>query len=107
MEKKDGSLMILYYAEGAWRVATSGQADAGQKSNKQTIAGNGAVVPSFYALFWDIWNKLALQLPNSTDTYVVVNFIIYLHSSFTLNQHFDFIYAHLPIFAKKGVTCLN
>jgi hypothetical protein len=68
MEKKDGSLMILYFAEGAWRVATSGQADAGQNSDKQVNGATGAIVPSFHRLFWDIWNKLGLQLPNSTDT---------------------------------------
>jgi len=56
LEKLDGSLMILYYHAGKWRVATSGTPDA-----------SGEVTPygvTFMDLFWDIWTSKRYLLPS-------------------------------------------
>lgn len=54
-EKLDGSLMILYWYDGAWQVATSGMPDA---------AGpvHGTQTP-FKQLFWDTWFAAKWPLP--------------------------------------------
>lgn len=57
-EKLDGSLMILYWYKGDWRVATSGTPD-----------GTGEVGPSlpgylFRGLFWQTWNSLNMKTPH-------------------------------------------
>jgi hypothetical protein len=54
-EKLDGSLMILYWYENTWRVATSGTPDA---------MGEVSGYPmTFQSLFWDIWAKKRYSLP--------------------------------------------
>lgn len=49
-EKLDGSLMIVYFHEGLWRVASSGTPDAGGEVNN-------APGTTFADLFWDTWNE--------------------------------------------------
>jgi hypothetical protein len=54
-EKLDGSLMSLYFYEGAWQVASSGRPDAsGRLGSRGTTMAQG---------FWDIWHDSDLQLP--------------------------------------------
>ena len=55
-EKLDGSLMSLYFYDGAWQVASSGVPDAGGPFGTRsgfTMAQG----------FWEIWRDLGLDLP--------------------------------------------
>lgn len=56
-EKLDGSLMILYWFDGDWRVATSGTPDA--------TGSVGHVNPdwNFQGLFWWVWNCQLMKRP--------------------------------------------
>lgn len=58
-EKLDGSLMVLYFYDGDWRVQSSGTPDAAGEVN-----GFGL---SFAELFWKVWNELEYQLPSETN----------------------------------------
>ena len=60
-EKLDGSLAILSYYEGAWRVATSGTPDASGNVNGLPI--------TFAELFWKTWNDMRLELPKTYEGY--------------------------------------
>lgn len=55
-EKLDGSLMQLYWYQGAWRVATSGMPDASGEVN-----GCGF---TFAELFWRVWKEKGYALPD-------------------------------------------
>jgi hypothetical protein len=57
LEKVDGSLIQLYYYDGAWRVSTSGMPDAAGQVGDFNI--------TFEQLFWDTWNALGYKLPDS------------------------------------------
>jgi hypothetical protein len=57
-EKLDGSLMTLYFYDGAWRVQSSGTPDAAGE-----VSGFGF---SFADLFWRVWQELGYQLPKDT-----------------------------------------
>lgn len=62
MEKLDGSLMSMYWYEGAWRVASSSTPD-----------GNGSAMSgkTFADLFWEIYNTEAFNLPEDKEqTYI-------------------------------------
>lgn len=54
-EKLDGSLMCLYYWDGAWQVQTSGTPDA-----SGLVSGTDI---SFAELFWQTWQSQLYQLP--------------------------------------------
>lgn len=54
-EKLDGSLMILYYYQGMWNVATSGTPNAGG-----TVQG---FQMTFARLFWQTWYANKMPLP--------------------------------------------
>lgn len=54
-EKLDGSLCMLYFYAGEWRVATSGNPDASGNVN--------AFGFSFAWLFWQVWKELGYHLP--------------------------------------------
>ncbi len=56
-EKLDGSLMTLYWYEGAWRVASSGMPDAAGLAHVSGITFDG--------LFWKTWELLGYQLPEN------------------------------------------
>ncbi len=58
-EKLDGSLIVLYFYKGEWRVQSSGTPDAAGEVN-----GFGF---SFAELFWKVWQELGYQLPEETD----------------------------------------
>ncbi|MDF0553984.1 T4 RnlA family RNA ligase [Kamptonema sp. UHCC 0994] len=58
-EKLDGSLTVLYFYDGEWRVQTSGTPDASGEVN-----GFGF---TFAELFWKVWNELGYQLPQETE----------------------------------------
>jgi len=58
-EKLDGSLMVLYFYDGEWRVQSSGTPDAGGEVN-----GFGF---TFAELFWKVWNELGYHLPQATE----------------------------------------
>lgn len=58
-EKLDGSLMVLYFYAGEWRVQSSGTPDAAGEVN-----GFGF---SFAELFWKVWQELGYLLPQETD----------------------------------------
>ena len=50
-EKLDGSLMIVYFYDGQWHVASSGTPDAGGEVNN-------APGTTFQTLFWQTWEKM-------------------------------------------------
>ncbi|CBN54848.1 MULTISPECIES: T4 RnlA family RNA ligase [Kamptonema] len=58
-EKLDGSLTVIYFYDGEWRVQTSGTPDASGEVN-----GFGF---TFAELFWKVWNELGYQLPQETE----------------------------------------
>ncbi len=55
-EKLDGSLMSLYFYEGAWQVASSGTPDASGPMGTRTSK-------TMAQTFWEVWRDLGLQLP--------------------------------------------
>lgn len=57
-EKLDGSLMIMYWYDGMWQIASSGTPDAGGQVH--------ALEMSFAQLFWKTWNKLGYEVPDHT-----------------------------------------
>jgi len=58
-EKLDGSLMTLYFYDGAWQVSSSGLPDAAGEVNGYDI--------TFSQLFWQVWKKLGYKLPTDTN----------------------------------------
>ena len=60
-EKLDGSLMVLYFYDGGWRVATSGMPDAS--------GGVHGTNTTFVQLFWDTWHKQGLKEPIAQRSY--------------------------------------
>ena len=59
LEKVDGSLMQLYWYDGAWRVASSGSPDAS--------GSVGMAQLTFADLFWQVFQDQAMQLPYAAD----------------------------------------
>lgn len=57
-EKADGTLICLFYYQGKWRISTTGQPDAGESQNTNK---------SFYSIFWNLWNRLGMTLPDADD----------------------------------------
>jgi T4 RnlA family RNA ligase len=55
-EKLDGSLMIMYWHDGMWQIASSGLPDAGGAINNYTT--------TFAELFWKTWNDNGYELPD-------------------------------------------
>lgn len=55
LEKLDGSLMILYWHEEGWHVASSGNPTAGG-----VVDASGT---TFRDLFWRVWNARGMRLP--------------------------------------------
>jgi hypothetical protein len=55
MEKLDGSLCMLYWYNGDWHVATSGDPDASGDVYGQDF--------TFRDLFWNVWTELGYVLP--------------------------------------------
>ncbi|MEG5058255.1 T4 RnlA family RNA ligase [Microcoleus sp. A2-C5] len=58
-EKLDGSLIVMYFYKGEWRVQSSGTPDAAGEVN-----GFGF---SFAELFWKVWKELGYELPEASD----------------------------------------
>ena len=58
-EKLDGSLITMYWYEGEWRIATSGNPDA----SGEVWNGLGNTI-TFKDLFWQIWDELGYTLPD-------------------------------------------
>jgi hypothetical protein len=58
VEKCDGSLMTLYWYRDAWHVSSSGIPDATGPCNSGS---------NFQDLFWRIWNKKKMTLPDVED----------------------------------------
>lgn len=61
-EKYDGSLAILYFYAGKWRVGTSGTPDA------SGMVGGHPV--TYSQLFWKIWHDRAYTTPTTKYTYM-------------------------------------
>lgn len=56
VEKLDGSLMSLYFYDGAWQVASSGLPDArGPLGSRPDV--------TMAQVFWEVWRDLQLPLP--------------------------------------------
>jgi hypothetical protein len=55
-EKVDGSLVVLYWYDNAWRVQTSGTPDASGEVSGWKF--------TFEELFWKVWNELGYRLPS-------------------------------------------
>ena len=62
-EKLDGSLAILYWYDGAWRVASSRRPDA---SGLMGLRAEGGAL-SFEALFWEIWRQEGYRAPPAEE----------------------------------------
>lgn len=60
-EKLDGSLMSLYWYGGAWRVQSSGTADAGGWVVQDIRNTNHTL--TYAELFWQTWEMLGYRLP--------------------------------------------
>ncbi|MEL6492858.1 MAG: T4 RnlA family RNA ligase [Cyanobacteria bacterium J06621_3] len=60
-DKLDGSLMVLYFYAGEWRVASSGTPDASGEVSGYKF--------SFEELFWDTWKQLGYALPVGYEDY--------------------------------------
>ena len=58
-EKLDGSLMVLYWYDGEWQVATTGMPDAAGM-----VHGTNKL---FMQLFWETWYKLRWELPGGIN----------------------------------------
>jgi len=56
-EKLDGSLIIMYYYDGKWQIATSGSPDA--------MGEVGSYGITFNELFWDVWNDKKYSVPST------------------------------------------
>lgn len=59
-EKLDGSLMTLYWYGGKWKVASSGNPDAGGQ-----VFSTGSNPTTFKYLFWLVWKELKYDMPYS------------------------------------------
>ena len=57
-EKLDGTLILLYYYDDAWQVATTGRADASGE-----VSGAKKQQTSFADLFWSTFRQLGYRLP--------------------------------------------
>lgn len=55
-EKLDGSLIVMYFYDGTWQVATSGSPDASGRVGDSTT--------TFEELFWRTWENMGLDLPS-------------------------------------------
>lgn len=67
-EKMDGSLMVLFWYAGEWRVSTSGNPDAAGE-----VGTNGF---TFRQLFWETFKKSEMSLPfDIEDELCVENFV--------------------------------
>jgi hypothetical protein len=73
LEKLDGSLMILYWHEGRWCVASSGHPTAG--GNYGDMAG------TFRDAFWRTWGSLGMELPSGAWSHACFMF------EFCANEH--------------------
>jgi len=66
-EKLDGSLMIVYWYDGQWHVASSGTPDAGGQVGSP---GRDSIQQTFRDLFWQVWTEKGYKLsdlrPNLT-----------------------------------------
>lgn len=60
LDKLDGSLMILYFHDGEWRVASSGHPTAGGSFGESTTE-------TFREAFWRIWGELGMKRPNELE----------------------------------------
>ncbi|MEM9543449.1 MAG: T4 RnlA family RNA ligase [Cyanobacteria bacterium P01_E01_bin.42] len=58
-DKLDGSLMVLYFYAGEWRVQSSGTPDATGQVNGFPF--------NFAELFWKVWRELSYALPEETE----------------------------------------
>jgi hypothetical protein len=78
-EKLDGSLMTLYWYQGAWQVASSGTPDAGGPAHERGI--------TFAELFWKTWNTLGYALPS--DQHQCYMFELMTPENRVIMQHAD------------------
>lgn len=76
-EKLDGSLCVLYYHRGEWRVQTSGHPDAGGQVNDTAL--------TFSDLFWDVWHREGYVLP--ADTHLCFAFELCTKHNRVVVQH--------------------
>lgn len=60
-EKLDGSLMSLYWYDGAWQVHTTGTADAGGMVMRDIRTKHEQL--TFRHLFWQTWEEMGYSLP--------------------------------------------
>ena len=65
-EKVDGSLMILYFYEGEWHIASSGTPDA---AGRLQIGEH-----TFASLFWETFRRMGLTLPGEDQQHITFMF---------------------------------
>jgi len=71
LEKLDGSLMIVYWHDSQWHVATSGTPDAGGPVGN-AVSTAWRLAESFQQLFWQVWYDCGydVQTLNPNYTYM-------------------------------------
>ncbi|NEO15292.1 MULTISPECIES: RNA ligase [unclassified Moorena] len=65
-EKLDGSLMVLYFYQGEWRVQSSGTAVRVASALPNGIAEIKGFDLTFAELFWKVWHSAGYQFPQKT-----------------------------------------
>jgi hypothetical protein len=79
-EKLDGSLMILYWYDDAWRVASSGHPTAGGRLG--AIEGR-----TFRDAFWEVWNASEMAFPPSRFQGTTFMFELCAHENRVVVKH--------------------
>jgi hypothetical protein len=77
-EKLDGTLIVMYWYKGQWRVSTTGFPDArGPVNDKMTFAD----------LFWRTWKELNYQTPSRSDRELTFMFELMTPMNRVIVQH--------------------
>jgi len=83
-EKLDGSIMVLYWYQNAWHVASS-----------KLPAGDGLVPDggsrSFAEVFWEVWNKKCYTLPSERNACYMFELLLPSHTIVVRHQDADLI----------------
>src|SRR5690606_23780909 len=96
LEKLDGSLMILYYYAGDWRVASSGTPDASGNPH------NSMLFASFADLFWHTFHIEKYDVPPTSLRDWTFMFELMTPHNRVVVPHKDFRLT--PIGARNSVT---
>ena len=90
-KKEDGSLCVLYWHDGAWRVQTSGHPDAGGKVNDTSL--------TFSELFWKVFDLEGYSLPEFDHRHLCIAFELMTKHNRVVVQHAE------PRLTLIGIRC--